>query len=151
MWSLLPVFILSLCFIVSGCSTTSSQLREDSEYNYIFTVNQNYQSVYRKILPMMRECFERNVVTAHMVVQADLYNDIKIGNISAIFRTALSSRTHVTIDVAALENNRAEVTVFALVPSRVKAVEEWVEDGSTKCDSQRNRVKKPDVVNEHQQ
>ena len=74
-----------------------------------------------------------------------------IGNISAIFRTALSSRTHVTIDVAALENNRAEVTVFALVPSRVKAVEEWVEDGSTKCSSQRNKVKKPDVVNEHQQ
>ena len=89
-----------------------------------------------------------------MVVQDELYHDIKSGSVSVALHGGLGVSTYLTIDFLALNDNETKVSVFTALSnwkSTGDAVIEWVEDGSTKCSSQRNKVKKPDVVNEHQQ
>ena len=153
MRSLLPVFILSLCLVVTGCAPTSQALRENPKNSYEFLAEENYQSVYRKILPVARKCYQGGLITAQMVVQDELYHDIKSGSVSVALHGAFGVETYLTIDVLGLNNSRTKISVFTSRNWKAvgDAVIEWVEDGSTKCSSQRNKVKKPDVVNEHQQ
>ncbi len=131
------IFAIFIALSIVACApATIEGLRKDYANRYTFTVNENYQPVYRKILSTARKCYQTGMITAQMVVQGDLYQDTKSGNVTVALHGGFGVDTHMTIDVSALNDETTKVVVFNAVStwnSAAQAVREWVEKDSTEC------------------
>jgi len=131
--------IVTICitlFIVACAPATIEGLRKNHANSYTFEVNENYQPVYRKILSVARKCYQGGMLTAQMMVQGDLYHDIKSGNVTIALHGGLGVDTHITIDVSALKKEKTKIVVFNAIStwnSAAQAVREWAEESSTEC------------------
>ena len=122
--------------VVACAPATIEGLRDDHASSYTFEIDENYQPVYRKILSTARKCYQTGMITAQMVVQGDLYHDIRMGNVTVALHGGFGVDTHMTIDISALDDERTQVVVFNAIStwdSAARAVREWVEDNSTEC------------------
>jgi hypothetical protein len=132
----LLVIMLSFCI---GCAPATVQgLRENSSGKYVFEINQNYQAIYRTILVQSRNCFQGSGLLGMAdVVQGDLYNDIKAGNISIAHHNPMYGiNTWIAIDISALDNNATKVETYYAISTWApvaQAVEQWVKNGSKEC------------------
>lgn len=133
--------VLILLVVINGCApATSQRLRENHAGKYEFTANENYQSVYRKVLYQSRECHSIVIIAAPMIVQGDLFQDLKSGNVTVALHTAYGVDTHLTVDVSALDDKTTNIVVynaFSTWNSAAKAVREWILYNSTECRSQK--------------
>jgi hypothetical protein len=129
--------LLLAAFLIAGCAPATMQgLREQPGSQAAkFEVEQNYQAVYRTIVTNARKCWQTGMITAQMVVTADLYTDTKTGQISTALHGGLGVDTYLGIDIKALSDTRTEVTTYGVSAwSKVaKVVEQWVKDGHTDC------------------
>ena len=125
--------------LLSGCAPSTIQgLRDSPAGVLMFEVNENYQSVYRKIITPARDCWQQgaSLLTAQTDVQGELYSDIRKGNVTVTMRGPAGAHTFLTIDVAALLDSKTKITTYyALRGSlpRAQAVELWVKQNSTEC------------------
>ena len=128
--------ILSAMTLVACAPATIEGLRKDHANSYTFSADENYQAVYRKILSTARKCYQTGLITAQMLVQGDLYVDIRSANVTVALHGGLGVDTYMTIDVSALNDEKTSVVVFNAFStwnSAAHAVREWVEDNSTEC------------------
>ena len=133
-WSVVPT-VLALA-IVACAPATIEGLRNNHANRYTFQVNENYQPVYRKILSAARKCYQTGLITAQMVVQGDLYHDIRKGNVTVALHGGLGVDTHMAIDISSLDHEKTEIVVFNAIStwnSAAQAVREWVEENSIAC------------------
>lgn len=120
-----------------GCAPATIQgLKERHSGSYSFTVDENYQSVYRKILTKARACYQTGMITAQMVVAGDLYNDIKKGDISVALHGGLGVDTYLYTEIKAIDENKSNVDVYYALDTWKKAanaVKAWVLNNYEKC------------------
>ncbi len=132
-----PLILFASFVLLVGCAPNSvRELRNNYTTQSIFTVDQNYQQVYRTVLNQTRECHETGMITAQMVVKGDLYHDIKEGNVSVSLIGGFGVDTHLAIDIKALDDASSKVIVFNALQSwdkAGKAVKDWVLNNSTEC------------------
>lgn len=124
--------LIIIFFLLGGCAPGTAQgLRDKYSGKFVFKVDENYQSVYRKIVTQARNHFQTGLITAQMVVQGDIYTDIKSGNVTIALHGGLGVDTYMTIDINALSDNQTRVTTYYALgtwESSAKAVEEWVKE-----------------------
>ena len=130
------------CLQTAACAPTTMQdVREKHSGEYTFAVHEPYQKVYRTILYQARKCFATGMITAQMVVDGDLFTDLKTGNVSVALHGGAGVNTFLVIDIKESTDMSTAVTVYNSVGTwekPAKAVEEWVIDGSTECKSDKS-------------
>jgi hypothetical protein len=130
-------FISFILFLLFGCAPATIQgLRENHAGKISFDVDENYQSVYRKVLTPARNCWQSGLITAQMVVQGDLYTDTRQGNVTVALHGGAGVDTYFTVDVVALSDSKTRVTVYHAFRNQeraAQAVELWVKENSTVC------------------
>ena len=128
------IFLLSL----SGCvsSTAGSVRKMGPEYQFSFIAQENYQSVYRKILEQMRECYSGQIMSTRSTVQGDIFLDTKSGTIMGSTHNNISGGVHQVIDITALNEQKTSVVAYysrGTVENRGLALKEWVLENSKEC------------------
>jgi len=130
----LMFFVLVL---IAGCVPSTVQLlRENPSGKSTFVADEGYQQVYRKVVTKARNCFQTGMITAQMVVQGDLYTDIRTGHVSIALHGGLGVSTYANVDIEAISDNETRVTTYYGFPtwSRiVPTVEDWVKLNSDQC------------------
>lgn len=138
MKTILSIFVA--LSVVACAPATIEELRNDHASSYTFEIDENYQSVYRKVLSTARKCYQTGMIGGQMVVQGDLYHDIRTGNVTVALH-GFGVDTHMTIDISALDDERTKIVVFnafSTWDSAARAVREWVEHNSTECRPRRS-------------
>lgn len=129
--------VLACLITIGGCApATVQELRADHAGKHAFEVEENYQAVYRTVVTQARKCHQTGLITAQMVVQGDLYPDIKSGHVSIAVHGIGGVGTIAAVDVAALSDARSRVDTFYTFSSWTDfppLVEEWVKDKSQDC------------------
>jgi hypothetical protein len=111
-------------------------VREKHSGEYTFKASEPYQAVYRTVLHQARECFATGMITAQMVVDGDLYTDIKSGNVSVALHGGAGVDTYLVIDIKESTSTSSSVTVYNSLSTwerPARAVESWVLHGATEC------------------
>lgn len=125
--------------MLSGCAPATVQgLREQHAGHLTFEVGENYQSVYRKIITPAKNCWQTGLITAQMVVQGDLYTDIRQGNVTVALHGGFGVDTYLTVDVVALSDSKTRITVYYVFENQnkqAKTIERWVKQNSTDCNA----------------
>lgn len=136
---LCSVAAIAAALVLAGCApSTAGGVRElGASRQYEFTVPQNYQPVYRKVLAQARKCFQMNLITAQMMVQSDLFTDIKSGTITLALHGALGTETYQVIDIKAIDDESTQISAhYSRGPIDVygQALKAWVVEDATTCD-----------------
>ncbi len=127
-----------LTLLLQGCApTTAGGVRALGEKNsYSFVAPENYQAVYRKVLRQERKCFETGLITAQMMVQGDLYTDIKSGTISVSLQGGFGVDTYQVVDISDINGKQSKIVAhYALWSTQKfgKLLKEWVLENSEEC------------------
>lgn len=134
MKALLPI---SLIAILSACAAATPQEARNlgPEHRYSFEVAADYQTVYRRIVEVERDCYQGNMLTASMVVNADLYPDTRSGTIS-VGMYGMATSIYQVIDVRAIDSDHSEVRAVFPTGSAEgwgKKVEAWANGTAKNC------------------
>jgi hypothetical protein len=134
--------VVALLFL-AGCTYSKSQLKSDPEnISGKVEADRNYQEVYRNINKMAKECLEGKRTLGTPTISAELYHDIKEGNIEqrAVGEGAFILLT--LIEIKALDDKRTEVRLYVnnnrfytgglgTLPE-MHDIERWI-NGDVKC------------------
>ena len=130
---------VAVLLIVSGCGSSSKQPTAsevaDKNVDYTFEVNKNYQAVYRHLLEQGRACAKPQF-TAKMVVNGELFEDIKAADVSVVLMGLFSNNHYLKIRVDSIGDSKSRVHVSNKLPrwnDLARAVKGWIVDGSTGC------------------
>jgi len=125
------------CSALIGCApATLSKLKESQSNVYEFRVAQNYQPVYRTVTDNARECWQTGLITAQMVVQSDLFTDIRKGQVAVALHGGLGVSTYLGIDIEAVSESESTVRVYAYNDPWAKngqRVRKWLDGSGGKC------------------
>jgi hypothetical protein len=134
----LVLLVLGLGFF-AGCSSSEKLVRshpvEEGTLRYEFVVEQDYQVVYRKLLKQGQACVSPGL-TAQMIVEGELFDDIKAADITVVLYGIFSQHPHLKVAIKSTEQDKTKVTVTNTLPrwdSYARAIKTWVVDGSTNC------------------
>ena len=131
------LMLVAVVLLVAGCAPSTHQaLTHDYSDRQQYTVNENYQSVYRRMQNNARQCYETGLITAQMQVRSDLYTDIREGIISVVLSGALGVDTYLGIEIKALSDDKTRITVYNALSSwnkTQKIIRAWAENTSNGC------------------
>lgn len=105
------------------------------ERRYSFDVDADYQTVYRRIVDVERRCYQGSMITANMMVNADLYTEMKRGEIS-VGLYGVIAQIHQVVDVSGLEDGRTSVTaIYPMGPveKQGEKLRAWATGSATDC------------------
>jgi hypothetical protein len=122
-----------------GCAPPSVNMVRDisSSKQYIFDAEENYQTVYNKILNQAKICLETKKYTARMMAQGEIHPEVQSGTITLLFDGILAVDTYQVIDMYALNDNSTIVIAYyslGSVDKNGKMLKEWVLDNSVECE-----------------
>jgi hypothetical protein len=128
--------LVSIVLLVAGCVNPTKQVPTEEQFvEYSFNVDQNYQAVYQRILEMGRACTGAQF-TAKMILQGEIYDDIKAADISVMLSGFFSASHYMTIRIDTIEQDKSRVKVSNKLPrwnNYARAVKGWVLEDSTEC------------------
>lgn len=121
------IAVASLAILLTACAATTPQQARDMapERHYMFQVDADYQTTYRRILEAARNCYQANLITASQIVSGDLYPDTKSGTITVGMYGGLGASIYQVIDVRGLDDTRSEVNAIFPMGS-VEKMGAWV-------------------------
>lgn len=132
----LAIFVLAIALVGCAPATLEGVRKMGPDRSYAFTAAQNYQQVYRTVLDQARKCYQTGMITAQMVVQGDLYHDIKSGTISVALHGGLGVDTYQVIDISETGENETKIVghySLGSVQSYGSLLESWVLAGNKEC------------------
>jgi hypothetical protein len=130
---------LAACLALAGCaSSTALEVRQlGPENRRSFTVEDNYQPVYRQVLTQARKCLQMSMLSnAQMVVTGDLYSDIREGTVTVALHALTGVKTYLVVDIKALGEKQSQVNAYTDGWSASDAgtmIKEWVLENRTEC------------------
>jgi outer membrane biogenesis lipoprotein LolB len=101
--------IIALCAALAGCAGGAGVGETDRTQSTV--VQRPYQEVYRDARQYAKECFQAGLITAEMKVDADLFTDIKRGEIRIYLMGALGKQDQFEVDIEAQSKDGAKLTV----------------------------------------
>jgi len=125
---------LTLAGLIGCTPATMQSLRSNPAAQVRFETAQNYQSVYRTVITSARRCYNQ----APLLVQGDLFSDIKSAEVTVAWTTAIGGHdVHMGIDIKAINDGLTEVRIYTAKSSESapKTVRSWIENDATSCTS----------------
>ena len=104
--------LVLLVAVLAGCAPMSAQGIRESGQKQSFTVSANYQAVYRTLTDEMRRCMQTGMITATVIIQADLFTDIRKGVITPTMHGGLGATPLFVVDVVGLEGDSSRIDVM---------------------------------------
>lgn len=101
-----------------------------------FTAPENYQAVYRKVLDQSRKCWQSSGIAAQLMVQGDLFDDIRSGTVTVAMHGMYGVDTYQVIDITAIDDAQTKVVAhYALgsVEGYGRTLKGWVLQDETGC------------------
>ena len=136
------IIIISIFAFLTPCAASNvKELKDNPSKTIAFTVEENYQRVYKNILDKMHECMGEGWAGAFASthIKHELYNDLKEGNITFLMSNAGSQSYYMHIDVASIEDKKTRINTYVYYSTWEKnlpLVEQWARDGKSSCDLQ---------------
>jgi hypothetical protein len=133
--------LLLACLLLApvlGCAPTTAQgLRNNHAGIVSFEVDENYQSVYRKIITRARNCYQGvGLLGMNNTVQGDLYPDLQSGTISCAHHNPMYGiNTFIVIDIR-VNQSKTKIVYYCFNSAwckNAKVIEGWVTQNSEKC------------------
>jgi len=123
------------CLALSGCSSLSDVRNSDNQYT--FDVNDNYQRVYRNIEGISKQCWEGKATTADYVVDAEQYNELGMAEVAWKLVGMVGPVYYLDIEIKRVSSNKSHVVVHRA--SYVHAyseevVKQWAKGEMNTCD-----------------
>ena len=126
------VFSVFVVLLLAGCAPGNvSSLKNSPGIKESFTVQRNYQAVYRDVSRNMREEYTFScIVGCQAMVNSDLYSDIEKGvvthSVSGTFGPMMASHT----EISRIDENHSAVNVYISASRNKKAlnnIKRWAE------------------------
>ena len=123
--------------VLAGCAASTPQEARDMgpERRYAFDVDADYQTVYRRVVGVARQCYQGSLITANMVVNSDLYPDLRRGEVSVGMYGAMQ-QVYQVIDIEARADGGTAVhAVYPLGPIDTQGAKlrEWATGSGSRC------------------
>ena len=124
-----------LCLALSGCSSLNDVRNSDNQYT--FDVNDNYQKVYRNIQEISKQCWEGTAITADYVVDTQLYSELGTAEVAWKLVGIAMPVYYLDIEIKRVSSNKSHVVVHRA--SYVHAyseqvVKQWAKGEMNTCD-----------------
>ena len=127
---------LILAATLAGCfPATPDLIRQQPSNRTEFTIAENYQALYRRIVPIMRHCGgEQAWIGDQATVRSEIYSDIRKAEISKEgTNMLLGRRIEWLVELDAIGDKQTKVTVFeGIGKGWSRIIREWAE-GKTDC------------------
>lgn len=127
---------LATLALLTGCaaSTPDEARSMGDDRRVVFTVPDGYQAVYRRMVEIQRRCYQANLITASMIVNADLYPDTRSGQIT-VGLYGIAVQIHQVIDIQGLDDGTRVTAIFPLgnVRKQGERVNGWANGTRTDC------------------
>lgn len=132
------ITIILVLSVLTGCAATTPQEARNMgpDRQYRFEVEADYQTAYRRIIEVARNCYQANLITASQIVSGDLYPDTKSGTITVGMYGALGPSLYQVIDVRGLDGSRSEVIAtfpLGVVEKHGTKVKAWATGTGSEC------------------
>ena len=134
------IIIISICVFLTSCAASNvKELKENPSKTIEFTIEENYQRVYKNLLEKMNECMGEGWagVFASTHIKHELYNELKEGNITFLMSNAGSQSYYMHIDVASIADKKTRINAYVYYSTWEKnlpLVKQWAFDGNSSCD-----------------
>ena len=129
------MLIVLLIVAVTGCvPATVEGLKEKPAGRASFEVNRHYQPVYRTILSQARKCYQIGFGYGQLVVNGDLYTDLKTGTVAVTGGVGVN--TFFAVEITALSDEVTRVDTYYAIATwahAARAVQAWVKDDAPGC------------------
>jgi len=108
------ILMLSSGLILSGCTASSfNEMTKDSGYSkQEYTVNENYQSLYKRALSKARECHEQGMITAAMIAEGQIYSDLQKAELSIYLSGGLGKSFYHGAEFIAINNDSTTLIIY---------------------------------------
>ena len=108
------------CLLLAGCfPITKEALRQEASARDSFEIAEDYQTVYRRLVPLVRQCMEGAWIGDNVVARTDLYTDIRKAEIVIEGVNALMPRrVMVLIELDGSRPGRTRVKTFEPIRTR---------------------------------
>lgn len=105
--------LLAIVFI-GGCGgTTAQELRTSAPIRHKYTVADNYQKVYRRILQHAREKYPAVLLSVAQAVEGDIYPDTQTATIGVVSHSFIGgSKYRHIVDLKAINDNLTQVATY---------------------------------------
>lgn len=97
------------CLTLASCSSLSDVKNSDNQYS--FDTNDNYQKVYRNIEQISKQCWEGKATTADYVVDAELYNELGTGEVTLKLVGMVGPAYYVDVEIKRISSTKSHVIV----------------------------------------
>jgi hypothetical protein len=109
-----PFAYIAPAVLLIGCASNPAELRRVApDHVGSFIVEQSYESTYGLLLERQRACEHAGLLTGKAIVQGELHPETRSGSISAAMEGVFGIDTHTILDVHAMDERSARVTVYS--------------------------------------
>ena len=126
--------VIGLAALASGCATSPQGMREDLASRRVFTVQEGYQLVLKRLVDNHQKCAMGPLLPIGQVINdVQNYPDLRMATIVR-GASGFGSQTHQVFDIKETAPNRTEVSFWMKMRTDHWAREyQRVAEGSTSC------------------
>lgn len=106
---------IATVFFLSGCTATSfNEMTKDQRYEQRkYTVDENYQIVYKRALDISKECHEAGMITAAQIADGQIYTELKRAEISLYLMGGLGRSMYHGVLFEAIDDTHTNMTIYS--------------------------------------
>lgn len=136
------IIVILISSLLASCAASNvKELRENSSKVIEFSVEENYQRVYKNVLDKMHECLGEGWagVFASYHIKSELYSELKEGEITFLMSNAGIQSYYLHADIFGISEEQTKVDAYAYYSTWEKSlplIKQWASDGDSSCDLQ---------------
>ncbi len=105
---------IATAILLSGCmaSTYKGMVSKSNIDKAEYTIDQNYQTLYKRASQVTEECYEFGLITAAMVANKEICIDTKTASIAIYMQGGLGKQYHHIAEFTAIDQNTTELLIY---------------------------------------
>lgn len=125
--------------LIQGCVSTTANLKLDPGASDEFTVNDNYQRVYKRMQTKFHDCLGEGIIglRASMHIKNNLYPDLGEAEISYMMRNVGAANYLIHTDITKITANETKVKSYMQIKmnsgKQLAIIRKWATDTTTAC------------------
>lgn len=128
------------CVLLASCATSNvKELKRYSGNSVEFTVEENYQRVYKNLLDKIHECKGEAWAgeSASYRIRDELFTELKEGHITFIMSNAGSQSYYIHIDIISIADKKTKAKAYVYYSTQkdyLPLIKQWAFDGNSGCE-----------------
>lgn len=133
------ILIITCVFIASCAASNVKEIKKYSGSSVEFTVEENYQLVYKNLLDNIHECKGEVWAgeSASYRIKDELFTDLKEGHITFIMYNNGSQSYYIHTDMTLIADNKTKVKSYIYDftgEDYLPLIKQWAFDGNSGCE-----------------